>query len=567
MYNSISMAFDEPLLRTSWQTIASSVVVTEQSGEEKFWLGEDVGGLMAGVDMTDNQSYKTAPTVISGVGLLATFLAILVALLDVKLAQNRVQGLDLLVQGLSGKFLSSVVAVACATILVYAEKGLTRPVLAGVASLTATLRSLIPRLMPAQILVNLHNEVAAQSEIFKTSVIELGRDVKDGLSESILPTLQRLGSAVDNFGLVVQEDRARREESMKEQFKLLFKDLGQSLETSLDRTASRLIDSLAANTQAQLTQVSKSSSKTVDLLCQMNEHLARNQDVFNSLLDLTKDSSVEEITLGQARIEQLTGAINELIVKLQEKSGEPMGQTEKILAAIAGDISDKVMDLSTRMAAIVEETSEKSANKAKEVIDQAGTISSRSALHLAQLLERHSSELTRVEDLRALLDSTIKGFIFSIDKYSHVTEGLHKVASQVNAGVVSLGQIAGSIKESQEAATRVSMSVSSHIQSMNDFTHGQREVWERIRGSMAQYEEVFGRVEEHAGDLLAQIARHLKGYSDSTEKHFSGLALAADNLIAQATGRLSVSIDELAEQLDELQIAASAMAQVSQKVA
>jgi hypothetical protein len=43
------------------------------------------------------------------------------------LANNRIQGLDLLIQGLSGKFLSSVVAVACATTLVFFEKSLFLP--------------------------------------------------------------------------------------------------------------------------------------------------------------------------------------------------------------------------------------------------------------------------------------------------------------------------------------------------------------------------------------------------------------------------------------------------------
>ena len=52
-----------------------------------------------------------------------------------QLVNNRIQGLDLLIHGLSGKFLSSVVAVACATLLVSAEKGLFHPVKACVASL------------------------------------------------------------------------------------------------------------------------------------------------------------------------------------------------------------------------------------------------------------------------------------------------------------------------------------------------------------------------------------------------------------------------------------------------
>jgi hypothetical protein len=568
MYDSIAAVFDDlPLLQASWCAISSCIVVTDRAGEERLWVSDDMGHIMRGANVVDSQSYKTAPTVISGVGLLATFLAILVALLDVKLTQNRVQGLDLLVQGLSGKFLSSVVAVACATILIYAEKGLSRPILTGTESLVTTLRGLLPRLVPAQILSDLRTEIATQSRMFGRFNVDLARNVKDGLTESVRPVMEGMVSAVDDLNRFMREDGARKQASMNDQFAVQLKSFGESLEMSLDRMASRFNVSLAGSTGGQFAGISESLSNTVALLQQTNHQLSGNQGVFGDLINLAKGTTAEELEGRRAQIDHLTGVVDGLMERLQEKTGESMGSMEKAFAAITVNISDKVMDLSRQMAAMVEETSEKSTSKVREVIDQAGSLNSRSALHLTQLLERHSAELTKVEDLRTLLDVTIKGFIASIDTYGRVTEGLQKVASQANMGVVSLSQIAKSTKESQEAAARVSLSVSGQVESMRGFAQDQKEVWDRIQASMVQYETVFGRVEEHAGDLLDQIANHLKDYSDTTEKHFSNLTVTADNLIAQATGRLSVSIEELVEQLDELQAAASVMARVSRGVA
>ena len=151
-YDSIASVFDDlPLLQPIWRAVASCVLVTDRDKEGRLWVSEDIDQIVANTKVIDHDGYKTAPTVISGVGLLATFLAILVALLDVRLAQNRVQGLDLLVQGLSGKFLSSVAALGCATLLVQAEKGLYRPVVSGMARLSAALRGVLPRLLQAQI--------------------------------------------------------------------------------------------------------------------------------------------------------------------------------------------------------------------------------------------------------------------------------------------------------------------------------------------------------------------------------------------------------------------------------
>ncbi len=131
---------DLPPLRTAWLTISSSMISrTDRNGEAYFWIAEDIGPVFNESATTHERDYRNASAIITGVGLLATFLAILVALLDVRLAHNRIQGLDLLIQGLSGKFLSSVVAVACATALVFFEKGLFHPVGVRALALGATL--------------------------------------------------------------------------------------------------------------------------------------------------------------------------------------------------------------------------------------------------------------------------------------------------------------------------------------------------------------------------------------------------------------------------------------------
>jgi hypothetical protein len=72
-----------------------------------------------------NRNHYTAiPGIVTGFGLLCTFVAILIALLDVKLVDKQFTGLDKLVSGLSGKFLSSIAALFSATVFMLCEKGL-----------------------------------------------------------------------------------------------------------------------------------------------------------------------------------------------------------------------------------------------------------------------------------------------------------------------------------------------------------------------------------------------------------------------------------------------------------
>ena len=169
LFQEIDEVFNDlPLLGTAWQTVSSSMIHrTDRNGEERFWIAEDIGAVFDESTGPGSQGYRNASAIITGVGLLATFLAILVALLDVRLANNRIQGLDLLIHGLSGKFLSSVVAVACATTLVFFEKGLFHPVKVRTLALGATLRNLLPRLTPSQILLDSHKEIVDQLEALR----------------------------------------------------------------------------------------------------------------------------------------------------------------------------------------------------------------------------------------------------------------------------------------------------------------------------------------------------------------------------------------------------------------
>jgi ABC-type transporter Mla subunit MlaD len=495
---------------------------TDRNGEERFWIAEDIGAVFDESTSPGSQGYRNASAIITGVGLLATFLAILVALLDVRLANNRIQGLDLLIHGLSGKFLSSVVAVACATTLVFFEKGLFHPVKVRTLALGATLRNLLPRLTPSQILLDSHQEIVDRLEALR------GKDAASAFE--------------------------------------LSQGLAHAIEPALDRMAVTFNESLTGAASGQFGQMSESLGSTASMLQQMNSQLAMTGSVLNDLVELATRTAGHEAVSRQTQIEQMTGAVGNLMGRLQDHTGESMGSMEKAMAAITLDMSHKMTDLSTRMAAVIEQTSERSTGSAREVLDQAGALTSRSTEQLAALLERHSAEMGRVDALRDALDNTLRQFTHALERHNETTEGLSSLTAEVNRNISSLAGISRSVAESQETAARMLASSSGQIERLTGFAREQEEVWQRIQASMTGYDTMFQTVEGHARELLAQIARHLGGYSSVTEKHFTLLTTTADNFISQATGRLSGSIDELGEQLDELHDAVNKMAYASQNM-
>ena len=384
----------------------------DSNGEERFWVGEDISAVFnESMAAGGSQGYRNASAIITGVGLLATFLAILVALLDVRLANNRIQGLDLLIQGLSGKFLSSVVAIASATALVFFEKGLFHPVNVRMAALGATLKNLLPRLTPSQILLDSHKEIVNR--------------------------LEALGSR--DAGLAFN----------------LTQGLAHTMEPALDRMAVTFRESLTGAAQGQFGQMSESLGSTADMLRQMNSQLAMTGNVLGELVDMARRTAVSETANREAQIEQMTGAVGTLMGRLQEHTGESMGTMEKAMAAITLDMSRKMTDLSTRMAAVIEKTSETSTGSAREVLDQAGALASKSTEQLSALLERHTADMSRVVISRDSSKSTLTHFTSAIGRYNETTEGLSSLAAEVNRNVSSLAEITKSVAESQEMAVRL----------------------------------------------------------------------------------------------------------------
>jgi hypothetical protein len=561
------MFFSSPLLRSGWQSISSYVIrKVNRTGEYALWTTKPANEILDYGSIINTHSYKTAPAIISGVGLLATFLAILVALIDVKFMDNRIQGLDLLVQGLSGKFLSSVVALSCATFLLSAEGMLFSPLRKSFASLMTTITAVLPQLTEAQIVSDLQDHIKRQSDRFETFCNGFPLQLADTLGATTGPIFSRMTTAIEDLNTVLKTEQERNQESTNEQLKTLLLNLEKSLRVSLDDMALRFNDSLSASTQDHFSEVATSLTGAGALLEQMNVQFLQNQNVLRDLIILAKNTTTDQMAIGRSQAEQLTAVLTELMVKLQEKTGESIGSIERTMSAVTSNISDKVSDLTTHMAAKVQESSETSAKSARQLLDEAGALNSRTALQLAQLMEKHSAELTKVDELKSLLENTLREFTTSLSGYGRVTMDFQKLASEVNQTMASLHDIAKLVGESQDAATRVSLSAADHLESARAFSLTQREVWSNIQESMIHYESLFQRVEGHAKDLLTQIGLHLGAYSDSTQKHFSELTSAANNFIAEATGRLSGSVDELGEQLDELQTSVAGIVQFSKTV-
>ncbi len=217
-YDATSNVFAELHLTSIWETLNRHVVRRPgKDGKDEFWLAEEPGKLLNESSILNMYWYRGWPGIITGIGLLFTFLAILVALFDVRLTNNRVQGLDLLIQGLSGKFISSVVALTCATVLLISENRILHPVQRSISQLISALSSHLPGITNAQILADIQKDISSQSNAFRMFNADLAVVLKKSFGESVNPTLDRMVVAVDELNQLLRAAEAQKNESMTAQ--------------------------------------------------------------------------------------------------------------------------------------------------------------------------------------------------------------------------------------------------------------------------------------------------------------------------------------------------------------
>jgi hypothetical protein len=138
---------DENAVASLWSRFEETLLISPD-GDEIFSTRPTDAFFSRAALIEENVSsalFSAIPGVLTGVGLLVTFVAILDGLSHVKVSANMdVEGVSGLINGLSGKFVSSIVAVSCAVLFVFVERvAYSRPARAQrqlVASLTERFR-------------------------------------------------------------------------------------------------------------------------------------------------------------------------------------------------------------------------------------------------------------------------------------------------------------------------------------------------------------------------------------------------------------------------------------------
>jgi len=111
--------------------------------------------------------FSAFPGILTGAGLTLTFIAILLALhgvhYDKANTAEPISGIDVLINGLSGKFLSSIVALLLSILFTLYEKSAVRSLRTRYERLLAAISRAVPYLAPMRVLLDIQRFAAKQT--------------------------------------------------------------------------------------------------------------------------------------------------------------------------------------------------------------------------------------------------------------------------------------------------------------------------------------------------------------------------------------------------------------------
>jgi len=196
--------------------------------------------------------YHQFPSLLTGVGLLLTFLAILIGLSKLHADGSHIVGIQGLINGLAGKFLTSIVGLICANLFVLVEKSALHRLATTQQQFVTMVDELFPRKTMEQLLENFTPGTAATQPSAGVAPGEFGDRLAGTLNDRLSPTVAALRDAVEVL--------SRREP-------------GESLEFS-----DRLAEELSRVMQQTMVTPIQDLNRAIHTLARSVEELKRDRD-------------------------------------------------------------------------------------------------------------------------------------------------------------------------------------------------------------------------------------------------------------------------------------------------
>ena len=520
--------------------------------------------------------FGSVPGILTGLGLILTFFAILLALYGVHYDKSNtvepISGIDVLINGLSGKFLSSIVALILSIIFTFCEKAVIRSLRHKYSKLIASITDAIPYLSESRILLDIQRFAAKQTvsvsnisaevvdrfvgafneKVVPTLAAGMSSGVADKMQIEFRPTLERMTSTLETLQSAIINLESRKQESMTSEMRNLLESLEKSLSQTLSKIGEEFQAALSGGVRSEFGNVQGTLEATRQMLSDMNATFGGMQAAFTGIIDKAEQSTSDQLRTGKEQAEALTAIMNGLLLKLQETADQNLTSVRTQLTLVVSDLSEKVGAVSKEMMAAAEHAVRQSQSSANEVLAQTGTWSEATAKRLELLLE-HIEE--RSIDFQKASQALLQARSFLTDLIGQNATALDRMAEasrQVQAystGLAGQTEVLKTISNNQSSIVNQFREVSGQVRASFE-QHGS--LLAEYRKVFQDYKSVIDELDVNLGKILAALHGGLRDYNQTIENNFREVVKISNEMVPEISGLLKTQVAELSDSLEEL---------------
>jgi ABC-type transporter Mla subunit MlaD len=473
------------------------------------------------------------PGVLTSLGLLGTFVALLIGLHGLQKNGDGTWAIDPLVLNLSGKFVTSIVALTLSVVFVLLEL-MTRSALTRARhQLAHALSRVLPFLSTSHLLLDMQQESvrrsAALNELHKVSESQT----------SALMAIQRVGGEQSSV-LRALHLVGERQVTQLERFNT---DLAVSIGSAMDV---RIVPALERLVQ--------STNDLQKIQSGLGEELLK--EVGTKISGAVSGAAGEEMRSMSEAIKESVRSLNEAAHAMRD------GQSKlvEVTSAVIGQMNESFGDNSKRLS----DATEIAVRKVVEQIDgAAGGFSERiggASQEVAAALLTTSTNLQRVV---GECDRIVRNTEATVQRFDGLVTSVSAATSDIVSAHGALKTTAGPLQEVAVRTATLISSVERQVDAIGEAAGSLKatsitlkDVQDTLKSSWSEYERRFVDVDESLGNSLIQMKNGLDLYAEKIRDLNAGL----DKYLSKALSDLSSVINELHESVDDLQTAVPARA-------
>jgi hypothetical protein len=551
-----------------WKRVNDSLVRYGPKDKELWYLGRPVETILdaeAVINPTFPQRFiRALPGLITSAGLLGTFIAILLALWDLRVEQNQIIGIAELIQNLAGKFVTSIAAIFAAILLSLAEQAWFTSLRSAHRQVIASIDHLFPQLDAVIILrdvqedgrqrtvslANISSEVVDRFQsVFTTELLPaFAQNVRGELA----PALEGVRDSMDKVREVLGGIQQEKQESVVGEFKNLATGLENTLRTTLEQMGRDFRASLSGSTSNEFDRAAEALNTSAEVLRGLNSSFGQMRESLDAVVVEARRATAEQLATGAERANSLNQLVEQLLVRLNESATNSAQQVQHLMMQSVEGLNRQVENLSRQMTEAVASATSQATDATQGVVKTAQDLSRKSREESEALALRLQQTLERMETVGDTLGAAQLSVRQVIAESAVTLKSFERAGAELRASSEALAGTASTAKATQESLRSIVGRVTESVAQFGIVAERQQATLERQMNALGEVERVFDGLDGHLGAVLGEITERLQQHNQAIQQNFEAILSRVNVEIPKVSMALSTATEELSANVEDL---------------